>query len=498
MLSSPETRTTVPAITNRTSIHVARNGLLRVFYLGLITCGLFAAFYNWSYDDAFITYRYALNLSDGLGFVYNPGQRTLSTTTPLFTLLLAAGSSVWKDTPRLANIINAFSAGLGALFLFELCRLKNLSSAGWASLALYPTFPQLVTTIGLEIPLFLALCLGTMVFYERKNFSLSALFAALVCLTRPDGVLLALVLLGHYLLKERRMPPLKPILLFVIFLLPWFLFTLIYFGTPIPVALTAKQHQGSMAISERFAPGLLTVIKPYASHWVYWVEGGLALVGIVTALLRHRQWTYLFVWTALYFVTYTALGVSRYPWYYTPLVPGFVIAICLGLALIEKFYQVAPNGALPIHSQAITAFVIFLLTIGQVDHLWQIRSHPDNRIDIYRAAGEWLKDNTPEQALVGTLEVGIIGYYSHRPMLDFAGLLQPEIAAQLTPESDFEDAAIWASNRFHPQILVLKKGDFQRLEQGYASHYCRVMKSFMGDIFDYPGDVDIYSCVTVE
>ena len=39
------------------------------------------------FDDAFITYRYARNISNGLGFVYNYGEKVLGTTTPLFTLL---------------------------------------------------------------------------------------------------------------------------------------------------------------------------------------------------------------------------------------------------------------------------------------------------------------------------------------------------------------------------------------------------------------------------
>ena len=33
-------------------------------------------------DDAYITYRYARNLADGAGFVYNPGERVLGTTPP--------------------------------------------------------------------------------------------------------------------------------------------------------------------------------------------------------------------------------------------------------------------------------------------------------------------------------------------------------------------------------------------------------------------------------
>jgi len=41
-------------------------------------------------DDAYITFRYARNLANGVGFVYNAGERVLGTTTPAYTLLLAA------------------------------------------------------------------------------------------------------------------------------------------------------------------------------------------------------------------------------------------------------------------------------------------------------------------------------------------------------------------------------------------------------------------------
>lgn len=39
-------------------------------------------------DDAFITYRYARNILAGNGFVYNPSEHVLGTTTPLYTFLL--------------------------------------------------------------------------------------------------------------------------------------------------------------------------------------------------------------------------------------------------------------------------------------------------------------------------------------------------------------------------------------------------------------------------
>ncbi len=40
-------------------------------------------------DDAYITFRYARNILNGSGFVYNPGEHVLGTTTPLYTGLMA-------------------------------------------------------------------------------------------------------------------------------------------------------------------------------------------------------------------------------------------------------------------------------------------------------------------------------------------------------------------------------------------------------------------------
>jgi hypothetical protein len=40
--------------------------------------------------------------------------------------------------------------------------------------------------------------------------------------------------------------------------------------------------------------------------------------------------------------------------------------------------------------------------------------------------------------------VGIIGYYAQQPMIDFAGLIQPEIAVQLGQTGSYSAAASWA------------------------------------------------------
>jgi hypothetical protein len=132
----------------------------RVAYLVALTGLLYALFYAWGYDDPYITYRYARNLADGHGFVYNLGERTLSTTTPFYTLLLAGLSFIWNDLPRLANFISAASLAAGGLLLWDLGRHLRAPVIGWSALLLYPTFPLVNTTIGSETPIYLALCVA--------------------------------------------------------------------------------------------------------------------------------------------------------------------------------------------------------------------------------------------------------------------------------------------------------------------------------------------------
>jgi len=91
--------------------------------------------------------------------------------------------------------------------------------------------------------------------------------------------------------------------------------------------------------------------------------------------------------------------------------------------------------------------------------------HRDRRQAAYQQAGEWLSENTPSDATVGMLEVGIIGYYAHRPIIDFAGLIQPEVAQQMAAETTYADTALWAIQNYRPDYLVMPMGWFQKLVQ---------------------------------
>ena len=452
-------------------------------------------FSNWIYDDPFITYRYAANLQHGLGFVYNPNERVLSTTTPLFTILLALFGNLWTDLPHLARVIGAFSLAWGGIFLWDLAYTWKSPLVGWAGLLLYPTFSLLLGTLGSEIPLYLAFCLGAFAFYARKSYSLTAICVALAVLTRPDGILVAFILVAHYCVWIRRPVPWLALVLFFGLTIPWFVFAWIYFGSPLPVTLAVKQRQGMMAISQRFAPGLLSMLGWYA-WWPYLAEAGLFVAGMIFMFRRARHWTLFLAWTVLYFLMYSALGVSGYFWYYAPLVPGFIVVLGLGISNISE--RLISNRTSFFYTTTITLYLV--LVAAQVAHLQQMQQHPyqrlsiNNRLIMYQVVGNWLKDHTPPNASVGTLEGGIIGFYAQRRMIDFSGLIQPEVSAQFTRYSNYEAAALWAIEHYRPDYLLIFENEFPQIERWYASQHCSVIQRFPGKSYAYSSDMNVYLC----
>ena len=69
---------------------------------------LFAYSIAWTCDDAWISFRYARNFVEGLGLVFNPGERVEGYTNFSWTLLAALGI-------HLGAGVESWAIGLGLL-----------------------------------------------------------------------------------------------------------------------------------------------------------------------------------------------------------------------------------------------------------------------------------------------------------------------------------------------------------------------------------------------
>lgn len=449
--------------------------------LGALTlAGLLLFFGRHGNDDAYITFRYADNLLAGNGLVYNVGERTLSTTTPLYALLLAGLGLLWRDLPAVACVASALALVLAAVLLAKLAWDHGQRDVGLVAAMLLALSPLLLLSFGAETCLYVALILAGFYAYDRSlgepggrgagtqarrsrgHLMLAATALAGAAMIRPDGVLAAGTL-GAYHLIQRRPLPWQAVALYAGLVCGWYAALALYFGSPIPVTLLAKQQQGQMAISTRFAPGFVALVLEYARLPFYWLHGLLALLGLGRVVTRDRYWLPLLAWTGLYFGAYTLLGVSRYFWYYAPLLPALVVLVAEGASMLARSawrMALGTRESFRPLAKALAGLLLLLVLLPPIIGLVAVAWRPDPRLVVYREIGQWLMANTPPQASVGVLEVGIIGYYAQRHIVDFAGLVQPDVARQLTASSDYQDSAAWAIRAYQPDYVVLHRTAF--------------------------------------
>jgi len=199
-----------------------------VWVAGISLLALFLVhswFYRFLTDDAFISFRYARNLSEGAGLVFNPGfERVEGYTNFLWVLLLGLFATLGLAPERVANILSII-ASVGLFLLVMQVSLRDARSDAqrrplW--ILLLPTLLFAATrsiavwsTSGLETRLFELLLVAGILRAEheteqarigaRNTWTLSCLLLGLACLTRPDGVLiLGGTLVARAILEFRR------------------------------------------------------------------------------------------------------------------------------------------------------------------------------------------------------------------------------------------------------------------------------------------------------
>ncbi|MBN1429373.1 MAG: hypothetical protein JXB07_13450 [Anaerolineae bacterium] len=449
---------------------------------------------TFSVDDSFITYRYARNVATGLGLVYNPGEKVLSTTAPLYALLLAVMSLAIPDLPLLGRLVSTISIGLGGAVLVTLLPTSFRWLRVWSGIA-YVLAAPLWLALGMETSLWIGLVMGAIGLARNKNRAGSGALIGLATLTRPDaalpGILLGLTVLaasryGSTWQKALRsggiyaLAAITPVVLFY----GWVWIT---YGSPAPVTLSAKQAQATLGITgfsvgTGVYEGLGRIITSLLRHSLLYALFGLLMVGGVihtgisavnkrayfyppTDKAEHLQQIFpallLVIWGISHLLAYAVMDIAPYRWYYAPLLPGAIVLATVGLKLLL-------GKGLPFRHLLAVAIAL-PITIGQISSLVAISGHIKNGYSsdpgllvvnwtVYREAGEWLNANTPPEAVIGVAEVGQLGFYAQRTMTDNLGLLQPETAAALKRR----DVLAWLPAQL-PDYLVFQRFREERL-----------------------------------
>ena len=427
-------------------------------------------------DDAFITFRYARNILAGQGFVYNPGEAVLGTTTPLYTLLMAGlgalTGGVQAPFPLLALLVNALADAVVCLLLWSLGRRLGFERAGIAAALAWAVAPFSVSFAigGLETSLYVALLTGALacaVFASQPSSRkevvaegelrptlriLAALLASLALLTRPD----ALILLGPLALERLWAAWKKKETLhwgeLAAALLPygsWAVYATLAFGSPLPHSVLAKAAAYHLEAGE----GLIRLLQHYATPFLeqnLLGSGAAVALGLLLypflyllalrrlARTRPRPPLALWIWALypwLYLVTFAIPNPLIFRWYLTPPLPAYFFFIFIGLdglftGLWNLFSRALRRPALARYG----GWTALLLLLPVMVSLADRRLNPDGlsrpapnmayiQLELlYHQAAERLAPLLTPQSVLAAGDVGVLGYYTPARILDTVGL----------------------------------------------------------------------------
>ncbi|HEX2876620.1 MAG TPA: hypothetical protein VHP33_35460, partial [Polyangiaceae bacterium] len=254
-----------------------------------------AAWSAWTCDDAYISYRYAKNLIEGHGLVYNLGERVEGYTNLLWTLWSAVGLALQIAPDTWSNIWSLLAYGSVLLLLLSLHLELRRSLAvtrytlpvACLAVALHREC-QIYATGGLETSAFTATAFIGYVVLARGLISgqarpvLCGVLFGLSSMLRPDGVVFAAVA-GASLLVVKPVKP-RVVVAYALTVLAFWggttAFRWLYYGEYFPNTYYAKS-----AYLAWHAQGLRYLRTYLTQYWVLFV----APVVFVISYVRTRR-----------------------------------------------------------------------------------------------------------------------------------------------------------------------------------------------------------------
>lgn len=413
-------------------------------------------------DDSYITYRYSRNILAGNGFVFNPGERVLGTTTPLYTLILvgmgALTGGVQAPFPLISWLLNAVIDSISCVILWKLGKALISNRVGIVTSFLWAIAPYSVTFSigGLETSIFVFLLLLTSYCLIKSHSDIIWLCASFVILTRPDALifLLPLFLLPIIIPSQRKIYQPRTMIIAAIPLLAWILFGFLYFGSPLPHSLAAKSVAYQLPNNAAFIRLIQHYLTPFNEQYTFgsnilygnlFIYPTLFIIGFIVIFRKNLNSLALIIYPITYFLTFAIVHPLIFRWYLTPPLPIYFLTIIAGAEtllekLLEKIKSVRlpmtlPKWSLTFISQVIISLILLFPVFLSVK-AWVFKPDHGNQTpapemawvkleELYRLASNDILAVTAPDAVVAAGDVGVLGYFTDRSILDTVGLNSP-------------------------------------------------------------------------
>ena len=420
---------------------------------------------NFTQDDAFISYRYVKNFTNGHGLVFNPGERVEGYTNFLWIIVLSIFAKFGLDITVVSKILGIASGCITLFLLYKISALffqKKKSSTSSPQGWFFALFPPLLlasnsafaywSISGLETVFFLIAILLSVYFYF-VNQRLMVVFTALSTLIRPEGVLIFVIIILYKLFfkKDKLKDCLFSLAGFIALLLPFLIFKILYYGDILPNSFYAKT-----GFSLEYIKSGLEYFWLFLRHYALWGILYLLPISFYKSLDEKQKLFLLFTYIYTFYVIMIGGDVLMVHRFFLPVLPFLYLFYTFS---IGKLFFMIKKRSLGILLSI--SLILLLSTITFLfPHKWiaEVKKREEFLIEKMKFWAESLNGFYGSNFTVAASTIGALSYYLDAKVVDMLGLTDKYISRH--PETIPGMVSSWKERNFNIQYLLSLDPDF--------------------------------------
>jgi arabinofuranosyltransferase len=405
-------------------------------------------------DDPWIHLTFAKNLAEYGSFSYFKNEMaTAGSTSPVYTILLAAGFFITKNEMILSYVLGIAFLICSVIAFYKLSSVEfgkeNYFALACTGIFILDKWMNFIADSGMETTMYIFFLIAGFYFYKKRKAIPFAILFALTFWTRPDAVAFYGAIIIDYIIVSYFAKTDKSLQLFSKndlmkiagiaggILVLYFIMNLILSGSLLPNTYNAKLDAPMMRTRDYFLK---------EDVWGYFTTGayGIIMIGFLFSSLKYvydlikRKYNqnsgYILFCFCLVFIYWLKLPYThRFGRYLMPLIPFLILVSMRGFRDISQIIGSSFNS----RSFANGFFIIIVavtLVMSAMNYNENKQLYAEECKYIYDRhvkAAFWIKDNTTQNNIIAAHDVGAIGFYSERKIVDVAGLISPEVISKL-------------------------------------------------------------------
>ncbi len=401
-------------------------------------------------DDSWIHQTYARNLVEYGRWYFIPGIPSAGSTSPLWTLLLTPGYFVtpyfyYVWTFALSGILFISSAIIFQK-IFEHITNTNFKFPWAGFLFLFEWHLAWSVNSGMETILYICIILS--IFYylitgKTEKLGIYWLLLGIVIFVRPDGITLIgpyLMLNFIYILRKKDFSFKKllfSLLVIIIFVFLYGFFNFRLSGEYLPNTFFAKQAEYQILYSKPLMTRFFELFMISITG-----AGILLLPGFIYNFMisvKERKWEIISVY--LWFIGYLLIYSVRLPVtyqhgrYVIPTIPVYLLLSLIGIySIFEAYFKKRKLFIFGYTAATLSVLIIFFFLGGKA-FAEDVAIIQTEMVD----TALWINENLPKDSVIAAHDIGAVGFFANRKIIDLAGLISPEVIPFIRDEKQLSD-----------------------------------------------------------